>query len=171
MTHHKLTLVEKLFAEQRGALQAFFYRRIRTKRDAADLAQEVYARMLRVHDIDAIRDPERYLFTVASNLVRENAELDRRQATGVDPAEPSIQQHLAELPAFDAQLDRTQRMARLREVLAQLSPRCRAAVVLHYRHGLSNQEIAERLGTSPFMVKKYRVQALRHCRRRMARLG
>ena len=69
-------LVERLFAEHRRALQTFFYRRIRTKSDAPDLAQEVYVRMLRVNDIDAIRNPERYLYTVASNLVKEYAVLD-----------------------------------------------------------------------------------------------
>jgi hypothetical protein len=42
--------VETLFAEHRRALQAYFHRRIRTESDAADLAQEVYIRMLRVSD-------------------------------------------------------------------------------------------------------------------------
>ena len=51
-----------------------------------------------------------------------------------------MQQQLAELPAFDADIDATQRMARLREVLAQLRPTHRAAVVLHYRDGLSRDE-------------------------------
>jgi len=45
-----------LFAQHRRALQAYFYRRIRTKSDAPDLAQEVYVRMLRVSDIEAIRN-------------------------------------------------------------------------------------------------------------------
>jgi len=34
----KPSLVERLFAEHGGALQAFFRRRIRTKADASDLA-------------------------------------------------------------------------------------------------------------------------------------
>jgi DNA-directed RNA polymerase specialized sigma24 family protein len=38
----KASLVERLFAEHRAALQTFFLRRIRIKADAADLAQEVY---------------------------------------------------------------------------------------------------------------------------------
>jgi DNA-directed RNA polymerase specialized sigma24 family protein len=46
----KPSLVKRLFAEQRGALQAFFRRRIRSKADAPDLAQEVYVRMMRVRD-------------------------------------------------------------------------------------------------------------------------
>jgi RNA polymerase sigma factor (sigma-70 family) len=169
MAESRKGLVERLFAEHRRALQAFFYRRIRTKTDAPDLAQEVYVRMLRVSDVHAIRDPERYLFTVASNLVKEYAVLDRWQARGVDLDEASIRQRLGEPPTLDAQLDATQRIARLRTVLAQLSPKCRAAVILQYRHGLTYQEIGERLNVSPHMVKKYLAQALAHCRRRMAR--
>jgi RNA polymerase sigma-70 factor (ECF subfamily) len=170
MNEPRQGLVERLFAEHRRALQAFFYRRIRTKSDAPDLAQEVYVRMLRVSDVQAIRDPERYLYTVASNLVKEYAVLDRWQARSVDLEGTSIQQQLGELPTLDAQLDVTQRVTRLRTVLAQLSPKCRAAVVLQYRHGLTYEEIGERLGVSPHMVKKYLVQALAHCRRRMARM-
>lgn len=161
-------LVERLFAEHGRALQAFFYRRIRTKSDAPDLAQEVYLRMLRVSDIQAIRDPERYLYTVASNLVKEYAVLDRWQASGVNLDEAGIRKRLDEQPTLEGQVDVTQRVARLRTVLAQLSPKCRAAVILQYRYGLTYQEIGERLNVSTHMVKKYLAQGLAHCRRRMA---
>ena len=171
MADPKKGLVERLFAEHRRALQTFFYRRIRTKADAPDLAQEVYVRLLGVSDTEAIRSPELYLYTVASNLVKEHAVLDRRQASGVDVDEQSVQQRLGELPALDGQLDANQRVLRLRAVLKQLPPKCRAAVILQYRHGLSYQQIADRLEVSPHMVKKYLAQALGHCRRRMARLG
>lgn len=171
MAESKKGFVERLYAEHRRALQAFFYRRIRTKSDAPDLAQEVYVRMLRVNDTQAIRNPELYLYTVASNLVKEHAVLDRWQARGINLDEASIQERLGELPTLDGQLDVTQRVARLRTVLTQLSPKCRAAVILQYRHGLTYQEIGERLNVSPHMVKKYLAQALAHCRRRMARLG
>jgi RNA polymerase sigma-70 factor (ECF subfamily) len=56
-------------------------------------------------------------------------------------------------------------------VIDQLSPKCRAALILQYWHGLSYEEIGQRLGVSSNMVKKYLSQALVHCRRRMARLG
>jgi len=170
MSDRARALVERLFADRRAALEAFFHRRIRHGSDAADLAQEVYLRMLRVSDADAIRNPELYLFTVANNLVKEHAVLDRRQARGVDLEETTIQEQLAELPDFDANLDRVQRVTRLRDVLGELRPKCRAAVVLHYRHELSYSEIGDRLGVSPHMVKKYLAQALVHCRRRMSGL-
>ena len=167
----KPSLVGRLFAEHRAALQSFFLRRVRSQADAADLAQEVYVRMLRIGDPGAIRNPVAYLYTVASNLVKEHAVLDRRQASGVDIDELSAQEQLATLPTFDGDLDVTQRVARLGVVLKQLRPKCRAAVELRFTHDLSFREIALQLGVSPQMAKKYVAQALGHCRRRMARMG
>src|ERR1700685_1393640 len=113
----KPSLVERLFAEHRGALQTFFLRRIRAKADAADLAQEVYVRMLRVSDQEAIRNPVHYLYTVANNLVKEHAVLDRRQASGIDIDGAPVHEQLEALPEFGGDLDAAQRVARLREVL------------------------------------------------------
>jgi RNA polymerase sigma factor (sigma-70 family) len=167
----KPSFVERLFAEHRAALQTFFQRRIRSKSDAPDLAQEVYVRMLRISDQDAIRNPVLYLYTVANNLVKEHAVLDRRQASGIDIDDAPPHEQLETLPAFDGDLDATQRVARLGVVLKQLRPKCRAAVELRFTHGLSFREIAMHLGVSPQMAKKYVAQALVHCRRRTARLG
>ena len=167
----KPSLVERLFADHGGALRTFFMRRIRAKADAADLAQEVYVRMLRIRDLEAIRSPVHYLYTVANNLVKEHAVLDRRQASSVDIDEAPAHVQLETLPAFDGDLDATQRVARLGVVLKQLRPKCRAAVELRFTQGLSFREIAKHLGVSPQMAKKYVAQGLSHCRRRMAQLG
>ena len=107
------SLVERLFAEHRGGLQSFFRRRIRSKADASDLAQEVYVRMLRIKDQEAIRNPVLYLYTVANNLVKEHAVLERRQANGIDIDEAPAEEQLETMPAFDGDLDATQRVARL----------------------------------------------------------
>jgi RNA polymerase sigma factor (sigma-70 family) len=163
--------IERLFAEQYAALVAFFYRRTRMKADAPDLAQEVYLRMLRVKDLDAIQSPQSYLFTVASNLLKEDAVLQRKRGSRVDVAEAAANWQLQHLPNFAGDLDTANRVERLRIVLQQLSPKCRAAVVLQYRDGLSYQEIANQLNVSPNMVKKYLTQALVHCRGRMSRLA
>jgi RNA polymerase sigma factor (sigma-70 family) len=170
MSEPKKTLVERLFAQHRSALQAFFYRRIKTKHDAADLVQEVYLRILRVKDADAIRNPEGYLYTVATNLVYEHSVLARRQGTPLDPDQPFVEGESAGSAGFEELFDMETRVVRLREVLAQLPPKCRATVHLKYQHGLSYQEIAERLEVSPHMVQKYLGSALGHCRRRMTRM-
>ncbi len=170
MAESKKTVVARLFAEHRGALQAFLARRVRRQPDAAELAQEVYVRMLRVPDLAAIRDPGAYLFTVASNLARDLARRERPDRTVLDVDDPLVQEELAELPGFAGQLDAEQRVRRLTEVLHQLPPKCHAAVVMQFWQGLSYEEIAQRLGVSTHMVKKYLSQAMVHCRRRMRRL-
>jgi RNA polymerase sigma-70 factor (ECF subfamily) len=173
MNTPKRILVEQLFSEHGAALRAFFRRKIRIGHDAPDLAQEVYLRMLRLTDTDAIRNPELYLYTVANNLVKEHAAIERRGHThhdidGIDDI--TVERELAALPDIEGDIDSQLRAHRLHEVLAQLSPNCRAAVLLQYRDGLSYEDIAKRLGVSTHMVKKYLTQALGHCRRRMERL-
>lgn len=171
MTRPVPALIEKLFQEQYSSLHAFFRRRTQSRSEASDLAQEVYLRMLRVGDVDGIRNPEAYLYTVAANLLKEQSVSADRRGRVVDIDDAQSEEALQEHPSFDGNLDATRRIGRLQEVLEQLTPKCRAVVVLQYQHGLSYQEIGERLGISSNMVKKYLAQALVHCRRRMARLA
>lgn len=171
MAEEEYALVERLFAAHRGALQAFFYRHVRHRSDATDLAQEVYLRMLRVKDTAAIRDLEAYLYAVASNLAKEHAAFSRRRGLSVDVEDATIQEQLGQPPSFEGEILAAQQMKRLRVVLRGLPPRCHAAVVLRYVHGHSHQQIAELLHVSPRMVKQYVAQALGLCRRRMARWG
>jgi len=162
MADGKNALVERLFAAHRGALQAFFDRRVRQRSDATDLAQEVYLRMLRLKDMSAIRDLEAYLYSVASNLAKEHAAAGRRRGISVSVEEATIQDQLAQAPSFEGEILTAQQVKRLRAVLRGLPPKC---------HGQSHQQIAQHLHVSPRMVKQYVGQALAHCRRRMARWG
>jgi RNA polymerase sigma-70 factor (ECF subfamily) len=171
MTDKNKGFVEKLFAEHGRALQGYIYRRIRTKSDAADLAQEVYVRMLRVSDTEAIRNPQHYLYTVASNIVKEHALMDRRAASAIDIDERSVQQRLGDLSSPYDELEARQLTEQLRCALEQLPVKWRSAVILQYRYGLTYDQIADRLGVSSNMVKKYLAQALGHCRRNMVRRG
>ena len=118
MGETKKALVERLFAEHGGALRAYLYRRVRHRSDAAELAQEIYVRMLGIRDIEVIRNPEAYLYTVASNLAKEHRVLEQRQASSIDIED--VEEALAELSAVPGQIDTEQRVKRLREVLRQL---------------------------------------------------
>ena len=163
--------IERLFAAHHHALLAFLYRRLRHRTDAADLAQEVYERMLRVKNPEAILDIHAYLFTVAKNLAREQAARDQRRGTRVDIQDGAIANELAEEVAYEAQIDATREIGQLRTVLRQLPARWHAAIILQYVHGLTHQQIAEQLGVSARTVKKILGQALGRCRNRMVRLG
>ena len=56
---------------------------------------------------------------------------------------------------------------RLHAVLAELTPKCRAVLVMHRRDGMTYDEIAKALGISPSMVKKYLSVGIKHCSGRL----
>lgn len=160
--------IEKLFSLRGAHLKSFFGRRVRARDEIADLTQEAFLRMLRADSSRAINNPEGYLFTVATNLVREYSVLNNRFGTALDAGDPSIESELSNWPDVDTELDASQRRLALQAVLSELSPKCRAVVIMQYRDGMTYREIAKQLGISCSMVKKYLSKALGHCRQRLA---
>jgi RNA polymerase sigma-19 factor, ECF subfamily len=154
-------LVQRLATEHGADLLRFLARRVRNRADAWDVAQEAYVRLLRLDRKELIRDPQPYIYRLAANLVHE-FEL-KRQA---DDARLTrwTEERSADVPAPDNEADGLALRERLDRVLSELTPKCRAVVILHRRDGMTYDEIAARLEISSSMVKKYLAIGLRHCR-------
>lgn len=165
MEPEKRTFWERLFASNHLALHGFLRRRVAHAWDVQDLAQETYMRMLRIDDkrAESIADPRAYLFTVASNLVKEHAMLQKRRARDVDIAQVLPDLESPQGSAQDA-TERELRRQRVSESLDRLPPRCKAVLLMQHRDGMSYEEIAKHFGVSSHMVKKYVVRALMLCR-------
>src|SRR5690348_16588481 len=73
MENRKKRFIASVADRHGQQLVRFLLSRVRSSTDAQDLAQEVYLRLLRLERPELIRKPEAYLFTVAANIVRENA--------------------------------------------------------------------------------------------------
>jgi RNA polymerase sigma factor (sigma-70 family) len=168
MAKERSNRIEKLFSLHSAQLKTFFGRRVRARDESADLTQEAFLRMLRADASQAIHNPEAYLFTVVGNLAREYSALSNRFRSTTDVGDPSIQSEISNWPDMDTELDAPQRRRALHAALNELSPKCRAAVVMQYRDGLTYQQIGERLGVSSNMIKKYLSKGLSHCRDRLA---
>lgn len=159
-------IVKQVFAAADGDLNRFLSMRLPNACDAQDLAQEAYLRLLRVERADLIRRPEALLFRIAANLVYEfYLKRSRRERPDTELVEGAIagdRQH----PTEDSALAR-RRVAKLERVTASLSPKCRAALIMARRDGMTYAEIAVRLNVSTNMVKKYLKTAHAHCRKKM----
>jgi RNA polymerase sigma factor (sigma-70 family) len=163
------TLVRGLAQDYGTDLVRFIARRVRNEADARDLAQEAYVRLLRMKRQDLIRDPRPYLYRVAANVLYE-FEL-RREADVAGLTRWSQEQQLsASTDHQQVELESLVQRERLEAVLSQLSPKCRAVLILHRRDRMTYDEIAAQIGISASMVKKYLVQGLRHCRERLKEL-
>ena len=137
--------------------------------EAPDLSQEVFLRLLQLRDLDSIRDPQGYLFTVAANLMRERAYSDRRRRLESRLPIQSVLDapELALESSAEAEIDTAVLVKWLRAALRQLSPRDREVLALVYEERLSYREIARRWGLSKSAVEKAVAAATARCRKHM----
>lgn len=160
-------LVAALVASHGAQLRRFLLSRVRNSADVPDLIQEVYLRMLRIPDHEAIRSPEAYLFTVAQHVVHQHGM--RRADTALPAGLQDMLSELAEVPHDPAlELSAQQSLQELEKILRKLSPRERATFLYHRRDQLTLQEIADRLGVSRHMVKKYLARAVLEFRKHLS---
>src|SRR5690242_10387931 len=92
LTPNAKSFVATIAARYGKRLRRFLSVRLRNVHDVPDVAQEVFLRLLRVERQDAIRNPEAYLYTVASHVLQQHT---LRQSG--DPVCVDITDALAEL--------------------------------------------------------------------------
>lgn len=149
------------------ALRGFFRRRVRSAADAEDLAQEVFARILRGADAGRIENLEGYLFHAAANLLRENGRRDsfRAAAPAIELAPELIGQDEEQTP--ERILLGRDAYRRMLAALLELPERTRTVFILSRFEEVKGPEIARRLGVSVSAVEKHMVKALAHLRARV----
>jgi RNA polymerase sigma factor (sigma-70 family) len=150
-------------------LRRYLAARLRNSADASDLVQEVFLRLMRVKHHESIRNSEAYVMTVAGHVLHQHM---LRSAT--DPETLSALDVLLDLQtAIEtdpvAQLDARRSLENLDRALEQMAPNVHATFVLHRRDGMTLEEIAEHLGVSRPMVKKYLAKAILLCREHLDR--
>ena len=167
MAENRKSFVADVAARHGRQLRRYLAARLRNATDVADLAQEVFLRLLRVDRHDRIRSPEAYLFTIASHVLHQHT-LDRAMTLeSVDVTDPLVDQRLAAESDPGVELDLRNRMHEIERALAQLAPNAQASFLLHCRDGWTLDEIGTRLGVSRSMVKKHIAKAVLHCRQQM----
>jgi RNA polymerase sigma factor (sigma-70 family) len=165
----KRAFIDGVAIQHGQRLRRFLAARVRNAADASDLVQEVYLRLLRVEDHETIRMPEAYVFALANHVLYQYR---LRQARTFIPTE--VLNVLDEAQsAFEndplVQSETQQRIEELEQVLAELSPKARATLILARRDGLTLEQIGGELGVSRPMVKKYLSKALLKCRQALER--
>lgn len=165
------TFVADVAAKHGKRLRRFLASRLRNTADSADLAQEVFLRLLRIKRFEQIRSPEAYLLTVASHVIHQHSLASVRTPVTLEAFDALADEHLATDADPAARVDLDRRLEALDQALARLPPRTRAVFVLQRRDGYTLDEIGARLGISRGAVKKHLAKAVAQCSRRIQEPG
>jgi RNA polymerase sigma factor (sigma-70 family) len=166
-TEEKHAFVEELAVRHGENLRRFLRPRVPNAADIPDIIQEVYLRLLRVSNHETIRTPEAYIFTIAKHVAQQHSLQSASDAVSVELTTVLSELHAVTEADPALEVSALECLEELDQALKQLGPKVQATFLFHRRDGMSIDEIGERLGISPAMVKKYIVRALVHFRKRL----
>lgn len=140
-------------------LYGFVFRYIKQEEDTEEIVQEVFINIWKSRDkINVYSSFESFLFTIAHNAT---VNLLKKSAT-----EQKYVEHLKSLQRIEESYELTDEIhynelkQKFQGVLNELSPRQKEIFQLSREEGLSNKEIAEKLGISLQTVKNHLVTTL-----------
>jgi len=147
------------FRKYSPALHRYLSRRIRGRVEVADLSQEIFERFLRVTIADSIRNPQAYLFRIASHVVSDSLLKDEQDLVTYDSDAVDTLAEKGELVAPDNVAEQIAFGQELQHALSLLPEMHRAVILLTVRDGLSHAEVARQTGLSVSTVGLYACEA------------
>lgn len=133
---------DRLFRDYHVPLVRYLTRRLGDRDWAEEVAQETFLRALRQRELSNERA---WLFTVATNLVRDAARQESRRRRHLELLRAEEAGRMVESPA--TAMERAEERAQARRALEQLAERDREALLMR-EEGLNYEEIAAALGLS-----------------------
>lgn len=145
---------DAVFAKLYPSLFRYLQRLTGDEDVAEDIAQESFVRLLRQSLPEEEVRP--WLFTVAMNLVRDRARKSERRQRLLTSA-PDL---VTRTPLPDEDMERTERIAAVRQVLERLPERDRQLLLMR-EEGFKYDEIARVIGVAPASVGTLIARALK----------
>jgi len=168
--------MDQLLQRHRGPVIQFLYRMVRNRAIAEELAQNVF---LRVYRSRTTYEPTAkftsWLFRIAThvalNWLRDRRHEANQLSLSAGPDRDSERQIADRRPTVDQLMLAEVRLDEIRQAIAELPDRQRAAVIMHKYEELEYTQIAEALNCSPQTVKSLLFRAYNSLRVRLAHMA
>ncbi|MEM9683240.1 MAG: RNA polymerase sigma factor [Pseudomonadota bacterium] len=161
------------YREYEWELLRFLAKRLGSSSLASDIAHDLYVKLLQIEQHPPIRDRRTYLFTMAANLATDHMRVENRRREILDSTDGLAWRQEENLTPERQAMAREEFLFMQGEI-AKLSPRCRRILYLSRFDGLTQAQIAERLGiglTTVYKDLKLALGALTSARRRFRASG
>lgn len=155
--------IDSLYVCHSAWLFAWLRKKLACPDEAADVLHDTFMRVLDGPCLlEGVREPRAYLTTTAKHLMIDRARRRRVECACLD--ELSLRwAAFGHAPSPEQCMAQAQTLQRTSAMLETLSHSAREAIRLRYVEGESQACIAEKLGKSTRMVRKYLVQVAERC--------
>jgi RNA polymerase sigma-70 factor (ECF subfamily) len=131
-------------------------------RDVDDVVQESYFRVWRTYATQPIRSAKAFLFTVARRLALDDIRRQRRSPI-IDVTDLGALFVLDDAPSANEAAATAEEIGILVEAVDSLPAKCREIFILRRLQGVSQKEIAARLGLSEQTVQVQAARGFQRC--------
>ena len=134
-----------------STVRAWLVRARASEEDIDDIVQEAYCRLAALDTVDHITRPGAYFFSIVRNLLLQR--LKRGRIVSIDMIAEIETYAIDDSPSPEREAAGRLDSARLRAIMAGLPERCRRIVEMRKIEGISQKEIARRVGVSESVVE------------------
>lgn len=114
-----------------------------------------------------VREPRPWLLTIAKRLLIDKSRRQKVEQAYIEQCMALAEESPALAPSTEAICSAVEALEKIAQALDTLSDNARRAFVMRHIDGLTLKEIAEHIGVSITMIRKYLVQGLVACHRVM----
>jgi RNA polymerase sigma factor (sigma-70 family) len=153
--------VDEVLPHEKG-LRAWLRARFALAGDVDDLVQETFSRLLKAHDSGPIVNPRAFLFVTARNMAL-NQLRHLRYERPPDASEVDLLSIVDDVNSAPESIAKKEELQQLIRAIQSLPNCCRQVMTLRKIYGLSQKEVAQRLGISVHTVEAQGSIGLRKC--------
>lgn len=152
--------LSKFVLPHEPALRAWLRRKRVVGLDIDDIVQETYARLAAMASVAEVRDPRTYAFQIAHSVIMSY--LRRARIVSIRAAADVEELDTAALElSVERGWESRDELQRLSEVIGSLPDKCREVFILRRVEGLSQREVAQRLGLAESTVEKHMARGIK----------
>jgi len=145
-----------------SSLRAYLRGSFPSIRDVDDVVQESYLRVFRARLVQPIASAKAFLFKVARHVAIDGVR--RERISPIDRTRDLATLHvIAEGPSAAERLHQNEKVTLLAEAILALPHPCQAVVILRKLQGVSQREVAVRLGLTEKAVEAHVSRGLKRC--------